>query len=185
MRRLLRLSTFRVALLTSLALALASPFVGQLGFVRQLEGQLLDLRFRLRAPRPVSDAIVLVRIDDRSLREIGRWPWSRAVVADLIGRLQAAGARTIALDLLLTEPEPGVVPPASLESLRQAFRTDLPDDAAPDAENPDQALARFLENMHGDRLLAQRIGGSGNVVLPVLFELTAEPAGRRPDHRPG
>ena len=177
MRRLARLSTFRVALLASLALALASPFAGQLGFVQQLEGQLLDLRFRLRAPRPASNAIVLVRIDDRSLREIGRWPWSRSVLADLIGRLQAAGARTIALDLLLVEPEPEAFPAASLKDLRQALRADLPDDAARDTERLDRALARFLERMHGDRLLAQRIGESGNVVLPILFERTLQPSG--------
>jgi len=184
LRRLLRLSTFRVALLATLAIGLVYLPASQLPFVQQLEGQLLDLRFRLRAPRPASDAIVLVRIDDRSLREIGRWPWSRAVIADLIGRLQAAGARTIALDLLLTEPEPGSVPAASLENLRQALRLDLPDDAVHDAESLDRVLARFLESVHGDRRLAQQIDESGTVVLPILFELAADPAGAQPQPLP-
>ncbi|MGH6912742.1 MAG: CHASE2 domain-containing protein, partial [Geminicoccales bacterium] len=151
---------------------------------QQLEGQLLDLRFRLRAPRPVSDAIVLVRIDDRSLQEIGRWPWSRAVIADLIGRLQATGARMIALDLLLVEPESGAVPPASLEDLRPALRADMPGDVARDAENRDRLLARLLESVHGDRRLARRIGESGNVVLPILFELATDPADAQPQPPP-
>jgi adenylate cyclase len=181
LRWLLRLSTFRVALLSGLALGLVYLPASQLAFVKQIEGQLLDLRFRLRAPRPASDAIVLVRIDDRSLREIGRWPWSRAVIADLIGRLQAAGARTIALDLLLTEPEPGALPPASLEALRQGFRSDLPEGAVRDTERLDRVLARVLEKVQGDRVLAERIAGSGNVVLPVLFELTSFPAGAQAD----
>ena len=80
--------------------------------MQQIEAQLLDLRFRLRPPAPPSDDIVLVLIDDASIREVGRWPWSRAVIADALARLAAAGARTIGIDLLFAEPEPSAVPEA-------------------------------------------------------------------------
>ncbi len=51
--------------------------------------------------RPVSRDVMVVAIDDRSLAELGRWPWSRAQHAELIERLSDAGARAIALDLIL------------------------------------------------------------------------------------
>jgi hypothetical protein len=86
--------------------------------VRQIEAQLLDLRFRLRPQPPPSDDIVLVLIDDRSIREIGRWPWSRGIMADALTWLDAAGARTIGFDLLFAEPEPAAVPAAWLDRLR-------------------------------------------------------------------
>ena len=55
--------------------------------------------------RPVPDDVVIVAIDSRSLQEIGRWPWSRDVQAGLVQRIQQAGATTIALDILYTEPD--------------------------------------------------------------------------------
>src|SRR5918994_747345 len=112
-----RLSPFRVALLATLAVAAVYLPASQLALVQQLEGELVDLRFQARPPQPTSGAIVLVLIDDRSLGEIGRWPWSRSVMAMLVERLVTAGARTIALDLLLAEPESSAVPTVELERL--------------------------------------------------------------------
>lgn len=63
---------------------------------------LYDAQLRLWR-RPPPEDIVLVSIDDASLRKIGDWPWSRGVHAQLIGRLSDAGARVIAMDILFSE----------------------------------------------------------------------------------
>ncbi len=55
-----------------------------------------------RAP---ADDIVIIAIDEQSLREVGRWPWSRRIHADLIRKLTAAGAKAIALDIAFAEPD--------------------------------------------------------------------------------
>ncbi|MCJ7600667.1 MAG: adenylate/guanylate cyclase domain-containing protein [Desulfobulbaceae bacterium] len=49
--------------------------------------------------------IVIVDIDERSLREHGRWPWSRAKVAEMVERLADAGASVVAFDVMFSEPE--------------------------------------------------------------------------------
>lgn len=54
--------------------------------------------------RPPADDIVIVAIDEQSLRELGRWPWSRRIHADLVRKLTVAGARAIALDIVFAEP---------------------------------------------------------------------------------
>lgn len=56
--------------------------------------------------RPVAPDIVIVAIDDASIAAIGRWPWSRTVHATLLDRLAQARPRAIALDLVLSEPDP-------------------------------------------------------------------------------
>jgi adenylate cyclase len=159
--KLRRLSAFRVALLATLAAALAYLPASQLGPVQQLEGELLDVRFHARPPQPTAGAIVLVQIDDASLAAKGRWPWSRGLMAELVLRLQAAGARTVALDLLLAEPERAAVPTAVLAPLLQEG----------------EALARLpelIEQAEGDRRLAAAARRGGNLVLPILFELAAD-----------
>jgi len=52
---------------------------------------------------PAND-IVIVAIDEQSLRELGRWPWSRRIHATLVQTLTAAGAKAIALDIAFVEP---------------------------------------------------------------------------------
>lgn len=47
--------------------------------------------------------IVVVGIDDESLKELGAWPWDRKVFAELIEKLEQAGAKTIAFDVMFNE----------------------------------------------------------------------------------
>ena len=47
----------------------------------------------------------IVDIDDASLARIGQWPWPRSVLAELLDRLGAAGAATIAMDIVFAEPD--------------------------------------------------------------------------------
>jgi adenylate cyclase len=74
-------------------------------FLYVVEFNLYDQHFRLRGTRPVNPQIVIVAIDEASLGSIGRWPWSRRILADLVRRLDQAGAAAIAFDVLMTEPE--------------------------------------------------------------------------------
>lgn len=63
-----------------------------------------DAALRLQ-PRSASPDIVLIAIDDASLAAIGRWPWRRALHAQLLQTLEAYAPRAIGLDLLLTDAD--------------------------------------------------------------------------------
>ncbi|MEB4993098.1 CHASE2 domain-containing protein [Pseudomonas aeruginosa] len=65
---------------------------------------LLYDRLRNLAPLAVDPHILVVAIDDRSLESLGRWPWPRSVHAELLDRLAAAGARSVLLDVIFSEP---------------------------------------------------------------------------------
>ena len=57
-------------------------------------------------PRTVtSNAVVVIDIDEASLKELGQWPWPRTVVADLISRIAQAPAAAVAFDILFAEPD--------------------------------------------------------------------------------
>ena len=49
--------------------------------------------------RPAHPDIAIVAIDDRSIAAIGRWPWRRALHAELISRVSAQQPRAIAMDV--------------------------------------------------------------------------------------
>ena len=63
----------------------------------------LQQQYVPRQPVPMSSDIVHVDIDDGALQRIGRWPWTRTLLAGCIEEIRRAGARTIALDLDFTE----------------------------------------------------------------------------------
>ncbi|MHC4295196.1 MAG: CHASE2 domain-containing protein, partial [Planctomycetota bacterium] len=73
---------------------------------RRAELQALDFRFSRLSTAPENDQIVHVDIDDRSLEELGRWPWPRARLGGIVDVLNRSGAKTVALDIIMPEPQP-------------------------------------------------------------------------------
>jgi EAL domain-containing protein (putative c-di-GMP-specific phosphodiesterase class I)/CHASE2 domain-containing sensor protein len=79
--------------------AIAGLIFGLIGFGELPEDLLRASRNSLH-PHRASGDIVFVSIDDRSLREVGRWPWPRRYHAQLTDKLTAAGANRIFFDLV-------------------------------------------------------------------------------------
>jgi adenylate cyclase len=70
-----------------------------------LELKSYDLRFRSRGGEKPGSEIVIVKIDEESIRSIGRWPWSREHWAKLIDTLTDWGAKVIGIDAIFAEEE--------------------------------------------------------------------------------
>ncbi len=64
-----------------------------------------DLEQRARPRAPGNSPIRIVDIDEKSLAQIGQWPWPRTTVARLVDRLAAAGAAVVAFDIDFAEPD--------------------------------------------------------------------------------
>jgi signal transduction histidine kinase/CHASE2 domain-containing sensor protein len=57
--------------------------------------------------RPPPADIAIVAVDEASIAALGRWPWRRAIHATMVEKLSAAGAKAIALDVILSERDRG------------------------------------------------------------------------------
>jgi adenylate cyclase len=53
----------------------------------------------------MSEDVVIVEIDEKSIEQNGQWPWKRTVLADVIWRLREAGAGIIVLPILFSEED--------------------------------------------------------------------------------
>src|SRR5271156_392292 len=73
--------------------------------IEELRLRTFDL-FQVLHPREqTARPVVIVDIDEASLKEIGQWPWPRTVVADLVTKLHEAGAAAIGFDIVFAEPD--------------------------------------------------------------------------------
>lgn len=62
---------------------------------------------RLLQKREPTDQITIIGIDDKSLSEIGAWPWDRNKYAELIKIIDAENPRVIAFDIIFAEDRKG------------------------------------------------------------------------------
>ena len=101
MRKLLPLLLPLLVLLMGVGLRSWDPTL-----LRDLRSRAFDT-FQQIHPRPYDPALPVrvIAIDNASLQRYGQWPWSRALLADLVDRLNAAGVAAIAFDVLFPEPD--------------------------------------------------------------------------------
>jgi CHASE2 domain-containing sensor protein/two-component sensor histidine kinase len=74
------------------------------GLLSQVDDLIYDLGQRLNISAPPDD-VIIVAIDQDSLSQLGRWPWSRDIHAQLLQRLKAEQPAAIGLDIIFAEPE--------------------------------------------------------------------------------
>ena len=80
---------------------LTALIVGVLSAAQPIDDYLRAARNVIRRHAPSGD-IVVIGIDDKSLDEVGRWPWPRRKHGDLIDRLHELGVERIFFDVLFT-----------------------------------------------------------------------------------
>ncbi|MDP1616767.1 CHASE2 domain-containing protein [Phenylobacterium sp.] len=189
-------------LTAALALALTGLLAWS-GGASRLDNLLYDALLR-QAPQPISDEIIMVVIDDRSLQEIGVWPWSRQTHAALVERIAAAGPKALAYDVLFLETGSD---PAADSALGDAFaatgvaalpllvESPGPNGAAYALRPPVREIARGARGLGQVNLQFDRDGvvrraalleSIGNQDLPHLMEVTRRIGqGLAPPDRPG
>src|SRR5688500_2893624 len=78
------------------------------GWLAALEYELYDRRalYFQRFTPPPTDRLVHLDIDDAALETIGRWPWPRSTLAEIVDEVRLAGADVLALDIIFLDPQP-------------------------------------------------------------------------------
>lgn len=164
-----------------LIVAIVLFFAGGGDLIQSLERKAYDLGVKASSSRNPSEKVAVIAIDDQSIANIGRWPWSREVHAKMIDLLAGAKAKAIGNTVFFSEPQvdPGL---NYINKLTQLYADsslkDLADPAAQQVLSQiDAQLKEAEQNLNTDRKLAESIQKANNVLLAMLFEL-GEPLGK-------
>ena len=156
-----------------LIVALVLLFASGSDLVQSLERLAYDWGVRASNHAP-SPRVAVIAIDDQSIANIGRWPWSREIHGQMITKLKQAGAKVVGYASFFFEPQidPGLAYVQKLTELYQG----LPPPQQQNLAQFASVLAEAEDALNNDRKLAAAITEAGNVALPMLFVI-GEPRG--------
>ncbi|MBN2687367.1 MAG: CHASE2 domain-containing protein, partial [Deltaproteobacteria bacterium] len=140
-------------------------------FLHFMELKTLDLRFISRGVRAPGGETVIATIDEKSLTELGRWPWSRATIARIVDVLKDSGAKAVGFDIVFAEPEehPIIDEIADIEKdLKRTGRI---------SPGVSRILNKKKKEADTDAVLAKSIKQSGNVTLGYFFYMSGKDIG--------
>lgn len=161
-----------LGVLVTLAMLLASGT----SLIQGFERTAYDFAVRATERAPL-DRVAVIAIDEQSIANLGRWPWSRDVHARMTDLLTGAGAKVIGNTILFPEAER----PLGYDYIQKMLG--LVEEARVEGELPENLLP--FQSLLGeaeaalatDRRLAASYRDAGRVALPFLFQL-GEPHGR-------
>ncbi len=109
-----------VLLLAMVALRVVDPAP-----LETLRLKTFDLYQIALAPKPTPQQVIIVDIDEKSLNELGQWPWPRSTLAKIIDKVGQAGAVAVGLDVLF--PEHDRTSPGNVAGIVEAYDKETAD----------------------------------------------------------
>ena len=145
--------------------------------IANLEQKAYDLGVQATSRAP-SDKVAVIAIDDVSIANIGRWPWSREVHAKMNDLLAGAKVKAIGNTVFFSEPQidPGYVYVTKLLDIAARPVEGAPAGQAEPSPQmaPIVSLLREAEQaLNTDRKLAESYAKSANVLLPLFLTIDA------------
>jgi adenylate cyclase len=127
------------------------------------------LRGNLKKLPPINqENIAIIAIDDKSIANIGRWPWSRQTMAKLLENLHKNSAAVVAFDIVFSEPERNIV---------EDLMTQLPQDK----QNIKSSLQNLLPKFNYDEIFSKELANGENVMSFVFNSMNASLIGVLPE----
>ena len=147
------------------AVTIGLAFVAWLSpnIVVRMDNTALDFQFRLRGERSPGQEVILVLVDEKSLKEVGRWPWPRDKQARLIDQIHAGEPAVIGLDIIYAEPEESNI----VRDIKTWLTTERQKEPLP--SNMLGLLEARLHALDTDRQFAQSLARAGTAVLAMPF----------------
>ncbi len=136
--------------------------------LHRLEILFQNAHFLWRGPVKPGPEVVIAAIDEKSLDELGRWPWPRQTVARLVDKLVENDVKVIGFDLVFSSPEETATQ-RTLDRLKQEIQS------LSGPQTPAAALIdRYVQEQDPDAALAQVLRKSRRAVLGYFFHFEQE-----------
>ncbi len=128
---------FTVAFLLACSLSILYIFFPK--SLTSIDNRFRDYLFTFRGEIPNTNTVVIIDIDEKSLKKLGQWPWSRNKIAKILTNLSNANVGLIAMDIVFAEEDNSS--PHKIFSKYNIKKEDLKDGIIP---NYDMEFAKVI-----------------------------------------
>ncbi|MDH3393976.1 MAG: adenylate/guanylate cyclase domain-containing protein, partial [Desulfobulbaceae bacterium] len=162
--KLLTPSPFKTGCIIVLAAALTYYSFGtqKPHILTSLDNRIVDAMFLWRGTQKTTQSVVIVDINEKSLKELGQWPWPRDTVAKLVSNLQAGGAKVVGFDIVFAEPD-RTSPKRFVDQLETLLHETIPDKTLQRIQND--------PSIDHDIILGKAVS-AGHTALGYVFQTT-------------
>lgn len=136
--------------------------------VHRLELFFQNAHFQWRGPVKPGPEVVIAAIDEKSIDALGRWPWPRNKLAQLVDRLVQHQVKVIGFDMVLSSPDESSGK-NSLDKIKKTLKENIDDDAL-----VDKILNPIIQESNNDAILANALKESRRSVLGFFFHFNPE-----------
>lgn len=162
-----------------MTLAIVFSYAKRAPFIETFSLKAYDTLAKLSRPATNTNAIQIVEIDEQAVANLGRWPWPRSLVAQLIDDVVSSGAKIIGLNIFYTEAEKNqgfeevsllqkkfeeILKKQKAELKKKKVNTTLFEDFL------ESDLIETTKALDGDSILTESIEQATNIVMPMYFQ---------------
>jgi adenylate cyclase len=152
------------------------------GLVYKLENLLLDFRFLTRGPIPAKNKIGVLAIDEKSLEQFGRWPFSRKYYSQAFANLKELGVKFIGFDSIFSEPERPSIEDA--ETTLNSLKTMKNGALSSGLKSSLSAIEQMKLSSPADQTFAEGVKNFENIVMGYFYfesQEEVDASGRKED----
>lgn len=136
--------------------------------MERIELVVSDIRFLIRGPQKPGKDVVIAAIDEKSIDQLGRWPWPYTVQAKLVNRLKSYGARVITYDVVFSSSDTS----GGINNLKQ-IKAKLKAEGVSQNSEGLAFLDRAIKDADHDAIFARALKSSRRTILGYFFQFDA------------
>jgi len=94
-----------ISLFFIISISISSAYLFIPNKFQSLDNRIRDFYFLIRGPQKTDSNIVIIDIDEKSIKALGQWPWERNKIAKILQNLTFKNAGIIGLDIVFAEQD--------------------------------------------------------------------------------
>ncbi len=136
--------------------------------VERIELVASDMRFLVRGPKKPGNEVVIAAIDEKSIDQLGRWPWPYTVQAKLVNRLKSYRARVITYDVVFSSSDTS----GGIDNLK-LIKSKMEAEGIGQDSQTATYLGRAIKEADHDSIFARALKRSRRTILGYFFQFDA------------
>ncbi len=151
---------YGLGLLITFVLVAHASSIMPLRFVNTLENLSYDFRLQLSLPSQIDKKVIIIDIDEKSLAEIGQWPWERNVLANIVDNLfDYYRINTLGFDIVFAEED---------KDPADAILSQLANSSISNSKDFQRIINKNYNLMNRDKRFAESLSNR-NTILGIIF----------------